>query len=185
MDKIQLLFKKILPLLMAVFIFIPLIYSVYVSFYLKSNLSRLEAEFESLSKAAPVKTEIKYNRFEDSENYKKTISVLGSIENQIKKAMPSINNFGGMADDIQRMAAECNVEVAGLDIFNPSKDTPLEIYPMKIKLECRSTYKAFKKFLWGIENCGGNVFIEKLKIGSKMSDEKISYSYDLLGYIKK
>ncbi len=184
MEKAQLLFKRILPALMAVFILLPLAYSAYVSFYLKARAASLDKEFEELSRAAPVKTEIKYNRFEETENYKKTLAKLDSIENQIKKNLPSINNFGSLADKIQDLALECGVEVAGLNIFNPAPDSSLDVYPMKIKLDCRSTYKAFKKFLWGLEKCSNTVLIEKINIGSRITDEKINYSYLLLGYIK-
>jgi hypothetical protein len=145
----------------------------------------LEREFEELSKVSPVKTEIKYNRFEDDQSYKKTVEKLDSIENQIKRRLPSMDNFGSLADKIQTLAAECNVEVAGLNVFNPSHDAAPDIYSMRINLECRSTYKAFKKFLWGLENCDNTVFIEKINMASKMSDEKFQYSYELLSYIKK
>ena len=168
-----------------VLILAPVIYSAYVSLYLKTKLSMLDNEFEELSKGAPIRTEIKYNRFEEDEKYKKTVEKLDSIENQIKRRLPAMNNFGVLADRIQALAVECNVDVAGLNVFNPSRDAELDIYPMKINLECRSTYKAFKKFLWGLENCDNMVFIEKINIASKMSDEKFQYSYELLSYINK
>jgi ABC-type sugar transport system permease subunit len=88
MEKAQLLFKRILPVLMAVFILIPLVYSAYVSFYLKSRAASLDKEFEVLSRRVPVKTEIKYKRFEESENYKKTLAKLDSMKKQFKKSRP-------------------------------------------------------------------------------------------------
>ncbi len=185
MDKIQLLFKKIIPALIVILILAPVIYSAYVSIYLKTKLTMLDRQFDELSKGTPVKNEIKYNRFEEDEKYKTTVAKLDSIENQIKRRLPAMNNFGVLADRIQALAAECNVDVAGLNVFNPSREAGLDIYPMKINLECRSTYKAFKKFLWGLENCDNMVFIEKINIASKMSDEKFHYSYELMSYIKK
>ncbi len=185
MDKVQLLFKKIIPALIVVLILAPIIYSAYVSFYLKMKLSLLDRQFEEISKGAPVKTEIKYDLFEDDIRYKKTVEKLDSIETLIKHRLPAMNDFGMLADKIQTLASECNVEIAALDVFNPARDATLDIYPMKLSLECRSTYKAFKKFLWVLENCDNTVFIEKINIASKMSDEKFLYSYELLSYIKK
>lgn len=170
---------------MACFILVPLIYYSYVGFFLKSKLSRLQNEYEQSSKSAGIKTEVKYGRFEESARYKKIIEELGEIESKVKANLPSLKNFGGLADKIQSMASECDIEIVNLNIFNPSADSPMEIYPMKIKLECRSTYKSLKKFLWCIENCTNIMFIEKLKIVSKMSEEKLSYSYDLVSYIQK
>lgn len=183
MDGAQIVYKRILPLLIALLIIAPLSYSLYVSFFVKAKLAALDREFEELSAAVPVRTEIKYNRFEETEKYKKAVEALDSIEARVKSRLPSLDNFGGMADSIQELASECGVEVAGLNIFNPSTDSGLDIYPMKIKLDCKSTYKAFKKFLWGIEKCSETIFIEKLEISSGVADEKISYSYHLLGYI--
>ncbi len=185
MDKMQLLFKKILPVLIVIFILMPMFYSVYTSIYLKSRLASLDAEFDNLSRTPPVHTQIKYNRFEDDERYKKAFEKLGTLEAEIKRQLPSMNNFGSIADSLQALAAECNIEVASLNVFNPAREASSDIFPMKINMECRSTYKAFKKFLWSIENCNNIFFIEKIAVNSKLSDEKLNYNYEMLGYIKK
>lgn len=186
MDRTQLLQKKILPITMIIFIIISLGYYAYVNTVVKSAFNQSSAAFEKLSKSVGPQTQVKYTSFENTPRHQDILTQLKKVEEDIKKILPSIKNFGSVADTLQSFAAECDVEVINLNIYNPTTEaSPVDIYPMKIRLECRSTYKAFKKFLWAIENCTNTIFVEKLKFSSSMSEEKLHYTYDFISYIKK
>ncbi|HNY12411.1 MAG TPA: hypothetical protein PKK26_12535 [Candidatus Wallbacteria bacterium] len=186
MDRTQLIQKKIFPITMIFFIAIAITYYAYVNFYVKQKLNAAQAAYDAATRIEAPQTQINVKQFEKSPRYGDLMAQLAKIEENIKVILPSIKNFGVVADQIQNLAQECDVEVINLNIFNPSETTSaLQIYPMSIKLECKSTYKAFKKFLWCMENCTNTIFIDKLKIVSSFSEEKITYSYDLTSYIKK
>lgn len=186
MDRTQLIQKKILPITMIFFIVIAIAGYAYVNFRVKPKLSSVQAAYEAAIKVETPQAQINVKQFENSPRYGDLMAQLAKIEESIKAILPSIKNFGIVADQIQNIARECDVEVINLNIFNPSETAvSLQIYPMSIKLECRSTYKAFKKFLWCMEHSTNTIFIDKLKIDSKFSEEKLNYSYDLTSYIKK
>jgi len=186
MDRTQLIQKKLIPITMICFIAMAIAYFAYVNFHVKQKLNAAQAAYDAAIKTDTPQTQINVKQFESSPRYGDLMAQLAKIEENIKAILPSIKNFGIVADQIQNLARECDVEVINLNIFNPSETaSSLQIYPMSIKLECKSTYKAFKKFLWCMENCTNTIFIDKLKIASKFSEEKITYSYDLTSYIKK
>lgn len=184
-------FKNILqkysPYAIVALCVITLSFYVYVNVLLKSRLDSAQLAYDGVAKlaAAPGKVAQTYRKFEETPFFAEINKSLSAVEEVFKKAMPGLRNFGNLADSIQALAGECDVELIKLNIFNPAENSPQDIISMKVRLECRSTYKAFKKFLWSLEKCTNIVFIRNLTVTSKLSEEKLTYNFDLESFIKK
>jgi len=179
--------QKYAPYLIIVFCIVTLSFYVYVKVFLKSAADEAQSVYDGVAKlvSVPAQAQPAYKKFEETPIFFDINGKLATLEEALKKGMPGLKNFGTLADRIQSIAAECDIELIKLNIFNPSTDSPADILSMKIRLECRSTYKSFKKFLWCMENCTNIIFIRTLNISSKLSEEKLTYNFDLESFIRK
>jgi len=178
--------KKGIPFLMIFFVMTAFFYYCYVKAYYGIKVSRAESELETISKESlkAQETKIIVNKFEETGKYKELTAKLKNFEDEIKNVLPKTDEVSKIAESLQKYAAECDVEIINLNILNPSVKANFDFCQVKINIECKGTYKAFKKFLWSIENCAGFIFIEKLLFKSLLSDEKIKFALALESFVR-
>jgi len=179
--------QKLLPFLMIFFVLTAFFYYCYVKVYYGIKVSRAENAFETISKEAlkSQETKVIVNKFEDTNKYKEIMTKLNLLEDEFKNMLPKSDEVSKIAENLQKHASECDVEILNLNILNPSLESHLDFCQVKINIECKGTYKAFKKFLWSVENCSGFIFVQKLILKSHMSDEKIKFAFEFESFVKK